>query len=116
MKPLLNIVSASAFLFFTPLTMTGQAPDLGTTSSFAMFTAVGAFSNDGATVVTGDIGTNVGAFTGFPPGTVIGSIHVADVVSAQAATDVGTAYSDLSTLTCGEVIGTTLGNGQILTP
>ena len=66
----------------------GQAPPLGSASSFAVFTAAGAFSNDGATVVTGDIGTNVGAFTGFPPGVVNGSIHVADPVSAQAAADV----------------------------
>jgi hypothetical protein len=67
-------------------------------------------------MVTGDIGTNVGAFTGFPPGIVIGAIHVADVVSAQAATDVMEAYGDLSAMTCGTVIGTTLGSGQILTP
>ena len=64
----------------------------------------------------GDIGTNVGAFTDFPPGTVIGQIHTADAVSAQAATDVGLAYSQLVGLTCGGVIGTTLGGGQILTP
>lgn len=96
--------------------MTGQAPDLGTTSTFAMFTAAGAFSNDGATLVTGDIGTDVGSFTGFPPGVVIGSIHVADAVTAQAAIDVAEAYMDLSTLTCGQVIGITLGGGQILTP
>lgn len=99
-----------------PGLMYSQAPDLGATSSFAMFTAAGAFSNDGTTVVTGDIGTNVGAFTGFPPGIVIGAIHVADVISAQAAMDVATAYSDLFGLPCGLVLGTTLGGGQMLTP
>jgi hypothetical protein len=116
MKSLLRIVSAMGLLFFMSTAMIGQAPDLGTTTSFAMFTAAGAFSNDGTTVVTGDVGTNVGAFTGFPPGIVIGSIHVADLVTAQAAIDVGSAYSDLVTLTCGQVLGTTLGGGQILTP
>jgi len=116
MKPFFHIVSAITLLFLSPLMMTGQAPDLGTTSSFAMFTAVGAFSNDGNTVVTGDIGTNVGAFTGFPPGIVMGSIHVADVVTVQAALDVASAYAELSNLACGQVIGTTLGNGQVLTP
>ena len=103
-------------LFLWPVLNYGQAPDLGVASSFAVFTAVGAFSNDGATVVTGDIGTNVGSFTGFPPGTVIGQIHVADVISAAAATDVQEAYAFLDALTCGTVIGVTLGNGQILTP
>ncbi|MBK8500461.1 MAG: DUF3494 domain-containing protein [Flavobacteriales bacterium] len=102
--------------FFVPLLSLGQTPVLGTTSDFALFTAVGAFSNDGATVVTGDIGTNVGAFTGFPPGTVIGTIHVADGASAQAATDVAVAFGSFAAITCGQVIGTTMGSGQILTP
>ncbi len=94
----------------------GQAPPLGATSSFALFTAAGAFGNNGATFVNGDIGTNVGAFTGFPPGTVIGATHVVDAVSAQAATDVAVAYSFLNGVTCGSVIGVTLGNNQTLTP
>ena len=68
------------------------APDLGTAATFALFTNTGAFTSDGATVVTGDIGTNAGAFTGFPVGVVIGETHVADVVSAQVALDVSAAY------------------------
>src|SRR5688572_8565850 len=102
--------------FIIPFNGFGQAPDLGTASGFSVFTAVGAFSNDGATVVTGDIGTNAGAFTGFPPGIVIGNIHVADALSATAAVDVADAYAELDALTCGQVIGTTLGNNQILMP
>ncbi|MBX2930163.1 MAG: DUF3494 domain-containing protein [Saprospiraceae bacterium] len=43
-------------------------------------------------------------------------MHVQDAVSAQAAIDVPVAYSFLAGQTCGSVIGTTLGNGQILTP
>ena len=114
-KKLLQIVS-TLFLLYLPNVIFGQAPDLGAASSFALFTKAGAFTNTGATVVTGDIGTNVGSFTGFPPGVVIGQIHVADGVSAMAAPDVSSAYGYLSTLTCGLVIGTTMGNGQILTP
>ncbi len=67
-----------------------QTPDLGTASGFALFTAVGAFNNTGATNVTGNIGTNVGAFTGFPPGTFTGEINMADATSTQAALDVNT--------------------------
>ena len=92
-----------------------QSPVLGTAESFALFTADGAFNNTGATMVTGDIGTNVGAFN-FGPGVVNGQIHVADAVSAQAATDVDDLYGYLDALTCGPVIGSTLGNGQILLP
>jgi hypothetical protein len=116
MKSFLQLVLTVSALFLLPITIEAQAPNLGATSTFAMFTAAGAFSNDGLTVVTGDIGTNVGAFTGFPPGVVIGDIHNADVVSAQAALDVASAYAELAALTCGQVIGTTLGGGQILTP
>ena len=91
--------------------------NLGSTADFALFTAAGAFNNIGAgTVVTGDVGTHVGAFNAFPPGILIGDQHVADGVSAQAAADVLVAYSYFASLTCGAVIGTTLGNNQILTP
>lgn len=103
-------------LFCLPEWMSGQTPNLGTTESFAVFTAAGAFNNNGNSVVTGDIGTNVGAFNGFPPGVVIGSIHVADPISAQAATDVDALYSYLDGLICGMVLGVNLGNSQVLTP
>lgn len=103
--------------FCSPKLSFGQAPNLGTTSNFALFTANGGFSNIGvATIVTGDVGTNAGAFTAFPTGTVNGQIHVVDATSAQAATDVAAAYSDLSGVTCGSILGTPFGNGQILAP
>jgi len=108
------VVSIVILLFFPKVNL-GQVPDLGAATGFALFTAVGAFDNDGATVVTGDIGTNDGAFSGFLPGIVDGQIHVTDLASSLAATDVDTAYTYLSELTCGPIIGITLGNGQILT-
>lgn len=112
------LILLSAFLLvFMPKASFAQAPDLGVTSSFALFTAVGSFDNTGATVITGDAGTNVGAFTGFPiPGTINGTTHVVDPVSVQAAIDVDVAYSFLFAKTCGPVLGTTLGNNQVLTP
>ncbi len=103
-------------LFLIPNLNFGQAPSLGGANSFAVFTAVGAFSNLGATVVTGDIGTDVGLFSGFPPGVVMGSIHVADPVADQAAIDVAAAYVLLDGMTCNTVLGVTLGGGQMLTP
>jgi len=103
-------------LSLLPLVAMGQAPNLGTASSFALFTAVGAFDNLGTTVINGDIGTNVGAFTGFPPGVLTGSAHVADPTSAQVAIDVNTAYDSLVAAPCDTVIGVLLGNGQILPP
>jgi hypothetical protein len=117
MKRKLLYASASVMLLLLPNLIFGQsAPNLGTTSTFALFSAVGAFNNTGASTVTGDVGTNAGAFNAFPPGVLVGQRHVADPASAQAATDVDVAYSYLSSVTCGTVIETTLGNGQVLTP
>ncbi len=113
-RQLLHVLTA-VILFLMPNVNYGQAPTLGTTSNFAIFTAAGAFSNVGASTVTGDVGTGAGAFTGFPPGTLVGQIHAADPTSVIAATDVATAYSNLSATAAGTVIGATLGNGQVLT-
>jgi hypothetical protein len=95
----------------------GQAPNLGTASSFALFTAAGAFNEAGsASTVTGDVGTAVGAFNAFPPGILIGAKHVADPVATQAGVDVLAAYGYLAGLTCGVGHGVLLGGGEILGP
>ena len=60
---------------------------------------MGAFNNVGPTVIQGDIGTNAGAFSGFPDGRVIGSINVANPLSTRAAAAVQTAYGYMSTVT-----------------
>ncbi|GAB4010752.1 hypothetical protein GCM10028808_22540 [Spirosoma migulaei] len=101
----------------------GQAPNLGTASNFALFTANGAFTNVGASVVTGDVGTNVGAFTGLSvatpipgPGTVFGNIRLPGSTEAnQAATDVTTAYNSLNSAACTTILLPELA-GQTLTP
>jgi hypothetical protein len=99
-----------------PIVGFGQAPNLGVTSTFALFTGTGAFDNTGASYVTGDIGSNVSPITGFPiPGTVVGQTHQTDAVSAQASLDVNVAYGELSGLSVFTVLGTTMGSGQILT-
>jgi hypothetical protein len=102
-------------LFLVQNVTFGQAPTLGTTSSFALFTATGALTNDGASMVTGDVGTNTGAFTGFPPGVLVGLPHVIDGVSATAAEDVLVAYNFLAGLTPLDVIGVGLGGpGEVV--
>jgi Ice-binding-like len=109
---------ASLFVSFSVLRGYGQtvAPNLRTASSFALFTANGAFSNSGVTQVNGDIGTNAGALTGFPPGTVTGSIRLpSSAEAAQAALDVVAAYNYLTTTACGTTIGADL-TGQTLSP
>lgn len=110
-----HIIIVTILLFFPKINYS-QAPNLGTASSFALFTVDGAFANTGTTIITGDAGTNVGAFTGFPPGVVNGQIHVADATSLQVAADVITAYDFLTGVLCDSAIGLVLGNNQILTP
>ena len=113
---LLSIVAAITLLSL-PTVNFGQAPNLGTASNFALFTSVGAFAVTGnAAFVTGDVGTNAGAFSAFPPGTLNGAIHVANPTSTQAAIDVDAAYNDLFGRTCGLGIPTSLGPGQTLMP
>lgn len=93
-----------------------QKPNLGLTEKFTFLTSNGAFENTGASTIIGNIGTNTGSFIGFPPGNLTGYIHVNDAVSNQASIDMNNAYTDLYTRTCSTVLGTTLGNGQIITP
>lgn len=92
----------------------GQAPDIGSSSSFALFTAEGAFGNTGSTAIWGDVGTDVGAYTGSQ--TVAGNVHVVDAVSAQAALDVRAAYIYMTGLSCDSIIETPFGDGLVLGP
>ena len=117
MKKLLQfLIATSIALFAYQKKDFGQSPDLGTASSFSLFTAVGAFGNSGESVIANDVGTNAGLFTGFPPGTVEGTIHVIDAVSANAAIDVNTAYTYLKNLPADSIIASSLGENQVLFP
>ncbi|MBC6995680.1 ice-binding family protein [Neolewinella lacunae] len=111
-----SVSLAGLLLLCIPASNFAQAPDLGVATTFSVFTGIGAFNNDGTSMITGDIGTNNGAFAGFPPGTVEGTIHVLDAVSLQASVDVGLAYAQLASLTCDVVLGVGLGNNQTLSP
>ena len=117
MSDKLLLLLAFLALLCCPNISFGQAPDLRSTRNFALFTAAGQFENVGVgSTVTGDAGTNVGAFLAYPPGTLIGVKYgPGSPEAAQAATDVALVYGDLAALTCGGNIGATLGSGQTLT-
>lgn len=119
MKGKLQLILISFVLLMSPVMLIGQpvnAPNLGEATHFTLFTAVGAIGSAGTTLVRGDIGTNSGPITGFPPGKVIGQTHLGDVVTLQASTDVFNAYSYLAGMTPTFVAPVTLGNGQTLLP
>ena len=89
-----------------------QAPVLGTTSDFALFSANGAVSNTGLSHLTGNVGTNNGSSTNF--GNVDGVMHDADGATAIAAADLTLAYSQLSSAIPNFFPAPLLGNGQTL--
>ena len=89
-----------------------QTPNLGTAANFALFSGVGAVGNTGISQITGNVGTNVGAITGF--GNVNGTMHLADPATAQAAIDLQAAWLYLSTLPPTATIGPVLGSGQTI--
>ena len=87
---------------------------LGTAGSFGVL-AGSTVTNTGPTVVNGDLGVHPGtAITGFPPGTVGGTIHSADAVAAQAQTDTTTAYNDAAGRTPFTMVATELGGRTLL--
>jgi type VI secretion system secreted protein VgrG len=74
----------------------GPAPvGLGTAAPFAVLAGTPAISNTGATTIVGDVGIAPAlAVTGFPPGTVSGTVHKGDAVAIQAKSDLTAAYTD----------------------
>jgi len=112
----LKTAIAAVMLLSLPQMSFAQSPDLASVEQFTVFTSVGAFNSVGTTSITGDIGTNVGAFSGFPPGIVLGAIENENATSATAALDLADVYTDLSTRTCDVVLSVTIGGGMTLTP
>jgi hypothetical protein len=72
---------------------TANGIPLGTDNNFAVLGG-STVTSAGPTIVTGDLGVSPGtAVTGFGPGTVVGTIHQADPVAAQAQLDLTVAYN-----------------------
>lgn len=89
-----------------------QAPTLGTASEFVLFSSDGAVGNSGISQLTGNVGTNNGAITGF--GNVNGVMHNADGASAQCKDDLLIAYNQLNSTIPNFFLASPLGNGDIL--
>jgi uncharacterized repeat protein (TIGR01451 family) len=106
------VVSAAlaALLYGQSPALAQTAPPLGAAQSFAVL-AGSTITNTGPSVVTGDLGLHPGiAITGFPPGTVTGTIHNADATALAAKTALTLAYNNLSGQACGtDLSGQDLG-------
>jgi len=98
-----------------------QTINLGTAANFVLFTGAGAIGNTGTSSFVGDIGSDVGAITGFIiPTTVIGTIYMPGVVTAQATIDLQAAHDQLIAIPAtntshlpvyGSILGETLQPG-----
>ena len=89
-----------------------QAPNLGTTANFVLFSTNGPVSNSGISQITGNVGTNNGSSTAF--GNVNGTMNDANGTSAQCATDLLAAYNQLNATIATFFPAPLLGNGQSL--
>ncbi len=75
-------------------------PPLGQAADFAVLGG-SAVTNTGASAITGDVGVSPGtSITGFPPGTLTGTLHSNDAVAQGAQTDLTTAYNALAGQAC----------------
>jgi hypothetical protein len=92
----LQFIVVTFILLISPDFTLAQLPDLGTAENFVLFSSAGALGNVGTSVITGDIGTNDGAITGFGTPTMVnGSIESENSVTAQCSIDVQAAYNEL---------------------
>jgi hypothetical protein len=111
MKKLIQKATMVALLSL-PLINFGQAPNLGTSVNFVLFSTNGAVTNSGISHLTGHVGTNNGSSTGF--GNVNGVMNDQNGVSAQCASDLLIAYNQLNATVATFFPASLLGNGQVL--
>ena len=94
----------------------GPAPvALGAADGYAVLGG-STVTSAGVSTVNGDLGVSPGtAATGFPPGTINGTLHAGDATAVEAHADLATAYTDA----VGRVLGTPIDGdlgGVTLTP
>ncbi len=108
---------AEDFTWSFTTALCSQAPlDLGTAVDFAVL-AASTVTNTGDTVITGDLGVSPGsAATGFPPGVISGTFHLADSTAATAKADLSDAYAEAQARSVCPIALTGDVGGQTLTP
>ena len=112
MKKILRYAFLAFALLYLPNTNFAQAPVLGSAAGFVLFTSVGAIGNTGISQLTGNVGTDNGAITGF--GNVNGVMHNHDGATFQCAADLLLAYQQLNNAIPGFFHAPLLGNGDTL--
>ena len=101
-----------------PLQSTVQAPVATAGAANLAILAGTSISSTGATNITGDMGLSPGTSVGgFPPGILVGTLHINDAIANQAKLDLTAAYNDAAGRTATDIV-TLSGNigGLTLTP
>lgn len=91
--------------------------ELGASGDYALL-AGSAITNTGATNITGDMGLSPGtSIGGFPPGILVGTLHINTILAAQGKLDLTAAYNDAAGRVSTDIV-TLSGNigGLTLTP
>jgi len=113
---IIKSLSIFMFIFFAVCNFNyGQAPNLKSTSGFALFTSEGGIFNIGKSFIASDIGTAKGLVNDFSSGIILGQVYVENAISLQTVKDIVLANKSFDSLKCGIVIKPTLGNNQNLT-
>jgi hypothetical protein len=116
--PILTGLSLAMILAASPQVATAaELPvALGRAGNFAVL-AGATVTSTGATVVHGDLGVSPGtAVTGFPPGTIVGTLHAGDAAAADAETDLTIAYNDAAGRSTAPVLISGNLGGMTLSP
>ncbi|WP_317898067.1 immunoglobulin domain-containing protein [Aurantibacillus circumpalustris] len=108
----LLLATFTALLCFPKLNF-GQAPTLGSTANFVLFSTNGPLNVISASTFTGDVGTNNGTCSGFTG--VTGVVHTMDAATALCAADLTTLYNQLNTTAATLIPVPILGNNQVIT-
>lgn len=99
------------FLTFFSVPLMAQAPSLGLAGDFVLFTASGAVTNTGNSFITGNVGTNTGAITGF--GNVNGVMHTSDGATLAATAALIIAYGILNSAIATDTIAPYINNDTL---
>jgi outer membrane autotransporter protein len=98
-RPALLIAPVMACVAFLSLPTGAKAQvSLGEAQNFTVISAAGV-TNSGPTIIIGNVALSpLTTITGFPPGSVIGTIHYNDTMASTALADAHTAYNNLAGL------------------
>ncbi|MBC7524583.1 MAG: DUF3494 domain-containing protein [Flavobacterium sp.] len=120
MKTKLLFYFTTVTMMFTGFIANSQAPVLGSSANFVLFSSNGAVScnvtNSLMTHLTGNVGTNTSGATSTGFGNVNGVMQDNNLASSQAAADLQIAYNQINSLIPNYFPSSQLGNGNTLNP